>query len=324
MSPRTLRALLVLASTASLLALAAACGSSSTGGGNDDDENNDAPFNNSVNNSVNNSENNSTANNSTANNSTNNGTNNNTTPGACAANTTYTGQVFASDQPTSPNGGVAVTTPWEATYDAGIGAVLDLVPSSTEDGMNKAVVDLGVTEATVIATYFVSEGQPVPRANREFWIADGNGAIKVFFPADPTTFHAPFNVKVGQKINLRATELTNFGGLPEITGVAPEAWELVSEGNEVFIDDRTGGEIDPTDVNMVIRATGTLSAESTACGDPYKCYMFDFGGAAPVTLRTNSNLIVGGECVTYVGPVGVFGGAVQLNVLNFDWLRINQ
>jgi hypothetical protein len=161
----------------------------------------------------------------------------------------------------------------------------------------------------------------VPRANREFWLGDGKGYIKIFFPAEGSEGKLPpFDIKVGQTISLQALKVTNFGGVPEITDVDGAAWSLDGEGGEVYIDDRTGDSITLEDVNRVVRVTGTLTG-GTACGAEYLCYDMDFGSANTVVLRTNSQFVQEGDCVTFVGPVGVFGGVPQLNVANFDWLR---
>ena len=278
------------------------------------------------NNGANNGGNNVTNNgaNNGANNPTNNGANNPTNNGgACSANTVYAGQVYADMTEGSPNGGTPTTTAWPATYDAGVGAAFATVPTSSDDGMNIATGDVTITDATVTSTYYVTANQPVPRANREFWLADGTGTIKVFLTADETDKHPPFNIKVGQKLSLHATEFTNFNGVAEITDVDPTGWALGSEDQEVAIDDRTGGpELTLADVNALVRLTGTISDAGAACGDPYICYALDYGAANTITLRVDNEQVVQGSCVTWVGPVSAFD-TVQLNVLNFDWLWVN-
>jgi hypothetical protein len=178
-----------------------------------------------------------------------------------------------------------------------------------------------ITDATVSASYFNSQGQPIPRANREFWLADGVAALKVFFPVERGDLVPPFSVKVGQRISFRARAVTNFNGIPEITDVDPLSWALESEENPVYIEDRTGDSFSGPDINHVVRVTGTLGQTATACGGNYFCYALDHGAAQPVTLRTNSQFIMPGDCVTFVGPVAAFGGDLQLNAINFDWLR---
>jgi hypothetical protein len=264
------------------------------------------------------------------NNGNNNGANNG---GECNEDLTYSGQVFAEQgNPLSPNGGVPTTSAYSGSYDAGIEAAVAALPEAgedddnTPDADNEATVDIEINGATVVASYFNSEGQPVPRANRQFWIQDGKAAIQIFFPAgeegdEIRMMHPDFNIKVGQKISFRATKVTNFNGVGEITGVEPGSWALESEDNEVFIDNRTGDSITLEDTNRLIRVTGTLTGPGTACGSDYLCFDLDHGAANTIALRTNSQFVMSGDCVTFVGPVGAFGGAPQLNVANFDWLR---
>ncbi len=251
-------------------------------------------------------------------------------PGECS-NDFFTGQVFDREEPDplSPDGGQASLDPYEDGYDAGLGDVLDAIPESSEEGMNTADVVLNVTEATVVATYFNTENQPVPRANRQFWIADGSGSIQVFMFAgeegdEVRAQHPPFNIKTGQKVSFTTTQVNNFNGVPQISAIQPDSWSLDSEDNLVYIRDinAEGGELGIEDVNTVVRVTGTLSG-GEGCGDPSICYDFDYGADNVVTLRSSSQFIVAGDCVTYVGPVSAFNGTVQLNVANFGWLWSN-
>ena len=40
-----------------------------------------------------------------------------------------------------------------------------------------------------------------------------------------------------------------------------------------------------------------------------------------VTFRTQSNYIAKGDCIHWIGPLGEFGDAAQLNADNFSWYR---
>ena len=284
---------------------------------------NNGPANNGANNGpANNGANNGPANNGPANNGANNGPANNganngpaNNGGGCIENLVYAGQVHPDDDPISPNGGAPTTSNY--THDAGIDDLLAAVP-----GDGDADVNLVIRGATVSATAFNSPNQPVPRANRDFWLQDRNGAVKVFFFADDTANHAPFQVRVGQRIDVTVTRVTNFGGLPEITGVAARSWNLVEEGTQVYIDDRTGRRFVAGDVARLVRATGIVEGPAQECGIA-NCFQFHYGGAQPVTLRTSSDFVTPGACVTFVGPVALFEGQPQLDGANFDWLWVN-
>ncbi|MEO1270986.1 MAG: hypothetical protein AAFX99_23095 [Myxococcota bacterium] len=189
--------------------------------------------------------------------------------------------------------------------------------------MNSATGSWQLTNVTVVATSFNTSN--TMRANRIFWVGDSNGVIKVFFGSMETDKFPTFNIKVGQKISFTATEVINFNNVPEIVDVDPESWLLDSEDNDVYIQDWQAGEAlaFPGDVNAIVRLTGTLSQEGMGCGEGWTCFELDYGAPSTVVFRTNSQFILPGNCVTYVGPVGSFGGELQLNVENFDWVFNN-
>jgi hypothetical protein len=242
---------------------------------------------------------------------------------ACCPNTSFTGQVFEDvvPDPTSTNGGNATTTPYAATYDAGISAVIAAAPAA----QGAVVVDLDITEATVTAVGFKPGAAT---GYQSFWLADGQEAIQVFLGTAPDA--APAAIRVGQKVSFTATGVDLYRDLPQITNLDATTWTVDSEDNDVFIDDvGAGEEITIDDVQHVIRVTGTLTGESVACGGTSKCTQLDFGGTSTVTLRVSDSFkvdnraLAAGDCVTFAGPAGVFDGVPQLDVTQFDWLWNN-
>ena len=97
---------------------------------------------------------------------------------------------------------------------------------------------------------------------------------------------------------------------------------MESEDNPVYIRDVTGRSITAANVNENLRVTGTLSSP-TACGAEYLCYPLNHGAGEPVALRTNSDFVEIGSCVTFVGPLSVYEGTPQLSATNYDWLWVN-
>ncbi len=298
--------------------LEACFGGSANNPANNNPANNNPANNNPVNNNPvnNNPGNNNPGNNNPVNNNpvNNNPVNNN--PGECSENLVFTGQLHVgeNDPANSPNGGIPTTFPWEASYDANLGEVLAAVPTDGE----RAEVSIPVIEATVVATHFNSTSEGGPQlAQQNFWIADGRSWIQVYFTQEQADRHPPFSIKVGQRINLTVTEVVSFFGTPEITNAIN--WELVDEGNEVYIDDRTGRSITAADINKLIRVTGTLTTAGESCGGSSLCYSMDFGGALPVTYRSSSQFVSQGSCVTFVGPVSARDSVPQLDTKNFDW-----
>lgn len=363
------RQLIVLLLVSTALVFVAACGDDSSddpaGDNNAAGVNNNTPDNNGDNNGDNNADNNPTGNNSTTGNNNPNGGNNNTpsnnntpqnntggpddnnpTPGnngsgECLENLTYSGQVFTPSEPDPlrPDGGVPTTTPFD--FDAGLGALIDAMPEATQDDEatedveeNRADVNLEVNGAVVIGTWFNTQGQldasGILRANRQFWIQDGNAAVQIFMPAgvdepEVQAMHPDFNIKVGQKISFTATQLTNFNGVYEVTGIEPDSWALDAEGVDVFIDDKTGEDLNVEDVNKLIRITGTLNGAPESCGSTAVCYQLDHGATNTVTFRLGADFAPDGDgaCMTFVGPMSVFAGQPQLNVGNLSWRREN-
>ena len=289
--------------------------------------NNDNPNNGNTNNGDpnNGNTNNGNTNNGDPNNgNTNNGNTNNGDPnngnGGCEENIFFTGQTFvAEDEPAnSPNGGVPTTTPYDVNYDSGIGTILASLPANPTEDFTNVPLNVDVVEATVVATHFNSTNEGGPQlANTNFWISDGVGSIQVFFDSEDTDLHPTFPIKVGQKISFTVSEVTIFFGIPEITNATD--WNLVSENNEVYIDDRTNGEVSLQDLNSVVRITGTLDSAGQPCGGSSLCYDLNYGGPSTLNFRSSSMFIQQDSCITFVGPVGARDGAVQLNIINFDW-----
>ncbi len=237
-------------------------------------------------------------------------------PFVCGGDVFFTGQVFTPDgdpDPLSPNGGIPTFEPYGAGYDAGLQAVLDAVPST--DG-ESAVVELHFADATVVATSYNND--TAMRAQTQFWLADGNAALAVFFFTDDVESHPPFPIKVGQRISGTVTTVANFRGMPQIQGIVD--WALESEENAVYIREVDGVDLTPADANHLVRLTGTLSGiRSPDCGGA-TCFELDYGARAPIVFRTYSDFVNIGTCLTFVGPVRLFDGTPQLDTINFDWL----
>jgi len=233
-------------------------------------------------------------------------------PRACRPNTTFNGQVGTdATRPWLPWGGVLSTDDWPQAHDAGLAAVLAAVPAAD----TTAAVSLAVTAATVVATTFNTEQTPTDQ-NRLFVVSDGHAQMMLFL--DPAE-RPPFEVRVGQRLSFRATEVARFRSLPQIT--AASDWQLVDGGNTVYVADRSLGDVGAADVNRLVRVTG-LTSGKRPCGANVFCYEVTFGALEDrrIGLRTNDSRLDDGACATFVGPVGSFDGTLQLSVTNWDWL----
>jgi hypothetical protein len=235
----------------------------------------------------------------------------------CTEDTTYTGQIYipSPPDPTSAAGGIYTATPFPSSYDAGVGALRALVPTTMDA---TAAVDVTLTEATVTAEGLVSA------SNLAFWIADGTGSFRVWLPYSDASMQPPFAVRVGQRFTVRVTEVLNYEGTYEITRVDGTSWSLVSEDNEVAVQDRTdGAPLGPADIDSVVRLTGVISSPGINCTINHICYLIDFGAGTPVLYRTASATDHQGQCITWVGPVSAVDNVPQLGLSDPDWARFH-
>ncbi|MFT6400291.1 MAG: hypothetical protein ACJAYU_005062 [Bradymonadia bacterium] len=236
---------------------------------------------------------------------------------ACGEGVVFTGQVFVGSDPdpSSPNGGAPRFEPYDAAYDAGIAALLAAAPA---DGADPVVGEWTITDATVVATDFNNEN--TQRAQRVFFLADANGTISTFFQEEDTDSQPSFSIKVGQRVSGTVTSLGNFGGGSQVSTAS--GWQLESEGNDVYIRDIGDEALTPADINSVVRVTGTVDGvDQPECGGSSTCYNMSYGSQS-VILRSASQFLAVGNCVTYVGPVRAFGNNPQLDTVNFDWLWV--
>ncbi|MGM0559088.1 MAG: hypothetical protein ACQEVA_22075, partial [Myxococcota bacterium] len=188
--------------------------------------------------------------------------------------------------------------------------------------------------ALVVATGFDSnQTADVDEANQKLWLNDTNSAIQFWFgfpegevPTDP--------IKVGDRISFTVTEVTYYGGTPEISAIESGSFANDSTGNDVPFTDYTGLEASVDDYLRPVRVAGTITSAVRDCGGA-SCFDLTHGAEGSeqtIELRTNSQFIEQGDCVTYFGPLGAFpsplsdpdGAEPQLNEQNFNWLFTSQ
>ena len=233
----------------------------------------------------------------------------------CVVDTNFTGQVSIDDT-AEPNGGAPRFTPYDASYDAGVGTVIAAALAANAAPFN-TTEEFALNGATVIATSFYNgSSDPPTTANRNnFWVADGTGSIEIELDFADTELDQPtFPVRVGSRISLRTTLVENNFGAPRIR--AATGWTLGDVDQEVYIYDATA-ELTAADVNRLVRVAGRIAGAGETCGGRARCWTLDteFGD---YELRSSSTFLEPGDCVTYVGPVGIFSEAVQFNAVNFD------
>lgn len=259
--------------------------------------------------------------------------------GGCVANDVFTGQAYTGGQNPSPhNGGNPVEASTITLDDANLQAVIDALPDAAADddttadvveNVNTLDTPISVSGALVIGTGFDSSQTTWDDANGWLFLQDGNTTLVTYgifdadsVPADP--------VKVGDKVSFDVTEITNFGGQPEVSAIDTTTFAVDSSDNDVPYTDLTDSEVTMDYYGQTVRVSGELTAvENPDCGSGNVCYTLTHGDGNTVTLRTKSNFVQEGSCVTFFGPMSAYpqpydpdatDPAPQLNTTNFDWL----
>jgi hypothetical protein len=238
-------------------------------------------------------------------------------PYECGSDPFFSGQVFGTDV---PNGGAPnfVATPAEFGYaDANLDEVIAAFPA--EDPTDPITLDapITVTGAIVVATNYYNDAA-VPPSQSTFWVADANGTVEVRLDFADAANVPEFQVRVGHKINFTVTAVNSYFGTGQIQ--AATGWELVDTDNLVGILERWQTPATNADVGQMVRVEGTITGGGSACGGSSKCWTLSYADGATLTLRSASTFIELNQCVTFVGPLGSFNDAPQLNVANFDWM----
>lgn len=218
----------------------------------------------------------------------------------------------------SPDGGYRETSPYPASYDSGIEAVIAFAPldedPADEIWPEPVEIELPIVEATVYAT--APNTDEFLGAQRSFWIHDGRAAIQVFLDDEALDSSPDFDIEVGQRISFTATLVGRFRGVPQI--YAGERWSEESSGNGVAFWEIGDEPIAFSDAPRNVRMTGHLVADLGACGGASRCYEFEWESQS-ITFRTASSWVGVGDCVAWAGPIGTFGGLPQLDTSNFSW-----
>lgn len=238
--------------------------------------------------------------------------------GVCPSPVSFVGQLEGNSDEV-PNGGTLTTTPYEMDFDAGIGALKAAIPEMHGEEITLET-PLAINGALVVATSYKSMQDP-PRSQTSFWIADANGTIEVrlWYQGITAEEYAPFRIQTGQRISFTASKLNRYYSKGQI--LAGADWTLDDTDQDVYAwePDRP---LEENDVHRLVRITGILEGAGDACGDGWRCWTINDAGGSSIVFRTRSEIAGTGSCVTYVGPLGWYQDDAQLNVDNFDWLRI--
>jgi hypothetical protein len=233
----------------------------------------------------------------------------------CGSAPAFSGQIFGNE---APSGGVPlfVNNRSEFTYgDANLDEVISQFP--TVDGDPTILpTPVVVTGAIVVATSYMNTAA-VPPSQSNFWVADSNGTVEVRLDFTNAANVPVTQIRVGHKLNFIVTAVDSYFGSGQVQ--AANSWELVEADTGVHVLERTATALTADDIGEIVRVEGTLTADKGACGGSSKCYDLTYANGQVAAYRSASSFLTVGQCVTFVGPLGQFSGAPQINVANFDW-----
>ncbi|MFB6265251.1 MAG: hypothetical protein ABEL76_16755 [Bradymonadaceae bacterium] len=186
----------------------------------------------------------------------------------------------------------------------------------------KVQVDGAVVTATSFKSTNFDNGQKV------FWLQDADTPMLVYLDkklSSPT-------IRVGQRLNFTVTGVKLFGGTPEITKISNVSVKK-NAGDSVPYVAASGKDLSADDWAKVVRIGGQIVREKPKCpGLPDgHCYVLAHGQSnEKIEFRVEMGSYKLGDCVTFVGPLGLFPGplasgdkTVQLQEENFDWTTLS-
>jgi len=215
----------------------------------------------------------------------------------------------------APNGGIFTTDPGSVAYgDANLDGVIAAYP----EGDEVRAIDVDVQGAVVTATAGATPGPGVSASRTDFWIADDNAVLKVALDPELGAGCCPdFEVRTGMRISFKATEVSTFISLGQIT--AASSFVAGSQGNCVLVAEPDW--ITDVDFYQMVRVSAELQGEPVGEGEftswrlgLSEAVMYDF-------MSANPNLQAG-QTVTFVGPVSPVVGYHLLVESNPDWVLV--
>jgi hypothetical protein len=225
--------------------------------------------------------------------------------------------------PSSCAEGPADLGPWDfhpittagagVTYDpyAFVAGVGDAAAAAV--GQQDLAVNIPITGAIVTARDYVPKD---PKFNTvSFWFEDADAAMFAFnveVPFDPN------ELLPGDELSFTVTEVNDYFGTLEVTAVSD--FTVVASGRDVRIIRAMDGQ--PLDFATQglrnVEVYGELVSGPVDCAS--NCFELEYAGNI-VTFRTGSDFVYLGDCIHWIGPLGTFDSAEQLDAGDFDWYR---
>ena len=249
-------------------------------------------------------------------NTTGNGTNTGTTGTGGTGNTG--GSFSCSDGPTDPEqlfadefvGLYNNTTDTPYTFEAGVGEVVDVLSALT--GGEYADLDHVIDGAVVTNIDYAPDGA----SDVSFWFADGTGSLRTY-AADLGGLTVD-DLSRGDVVSFRATSGTSYYGELEVTEIAD--FQIVSSGEPVYVMDGNEAMLDyDSHGRSNVSVYGEVLSLQGDCGGQ-NCWDVELANGQMVTLRVKDIIeLYVGDCIWWIGPLGVYDVDLRLPASNFDW-----
>ena len=120
---------------------------------------------------------------------------------------------------------------------------------------------------------------------------------------------------------MHVTEVQDYFGTMEITEI--DSFVVTSQGHPIYvIDGMTGSPLDSLNHrSQMVEVYGELVVANGDCGAGMECFDLDYGAGSTAIFRTVSGLQSMGDCIHWIGPLGDYVNAPQLDVAEVDWYR---
>ena len=157
-------------------------------------------------------------------------------------------------------------------------------------------------------------------------MADSRGAVRLrlFTPDLRPEQYPDFDVRVGQSVSFLATRLQRRNGERQV--ISSRNWRLEAQNQTIYVLEPSN-ELDACGADQdcqaaeaeryegqLVRVNGILGPDADGragqiCGGDNRCWGIKYGtGDEMIRLRSRSNLLDTGECVTVVAPLSYFRG----------------
>jgi hypothetical protein len=235
--------------------------------------------------------------------------------GHCEPGTGFVGQLTGPGS-SVPNGGIFTTDPNSVAYgDANLDGVVAAYPADDE----VYPIDVDVHDAVVTATAGVAPEPDGSASRTDFWIADEHVLLKVALDSKLGASCCPgFDVRAGMRISFKATEVSTFIGLGQIT--AASSFVAGSQNNCVLVAEPA--QIGDVDFHQMVRVTAQLASDPAPYGGGGTMFWHTGLNGLAYDFLTTDLTLKAGQTITFVGPVSPYAGFPMLVQDNPDWVNV--